>query len=128
MSLLKGQRPMAKTKKVEGQVVVKKERKPRVSSGPQMSVGQFLGVYTPLANEGKSAKEIAKAMNRPVTYVSMKATNLRKAINESALTPEQKAIQLAKVPELGHGRKGCALAAITAFSLPVPEPATEVVS
>ena len=113
---------MAK-KKVEGQVKV---RKARVSSGPQMSVGQFLSVYTPMANQGKSAKDIAAALNRPVTYVAMKATNLRKSINESSLTPEQKAIQLAKVPELGHGRKGCALAAITAFSLPTPEVETEV--
>lgn len=108
---------MAKRVKVEGQVVVKKIRKPRISSGPQMSIGQFLNVYTPMANQGKSAKEIAAAMSRPVTYVAMKATGLRKAINNSSLTDEQKAIQLAKVPSLGHGRKGCALAAITAFNL-----------
>ena len=116
---------MAKKAKVEGQVKV---RKARVSSGPQMSIGQFLSVYTPMANNGKSAKDIAAALGRPVTYVAMKATGLRKTINKSALTPEQKAEQLAKVPELGHGRKGCALAAITAFSLPTPEPTPETVS
>lgn len=83
--------------------------KPRKARRETISAAKFVEIYQPMALAGKSAKEIAAAMGRDETFVSVRATSLRKAIAKGCkaknFTEEQTAAALAKVPFLS-GRGG----------------------
>ena len=55
-----------------------------------IDAGSFLAIYAPLARDGKSAVEIGKALgltgdvDKIATYVSVKASSLRKALKQEA--------------------------------------------
>jgi hypothetical protein len=74
-----------------------------------INAAEFVKIYKPLAEAGKSAKEIGEALGRDATYVCVKATTLRAAIKTQCearkFSDEQTATALANVPKLS-GRGG----------------------
>lgn len=93
---------VAKTTKVAKTAKVAK--KPRRDKRDSIDVLDFLRVYTPMAREGKSAKEIGTALGRDEIYVCVKASQLRKKLAEQCkaenVSEENTARILAKVPKL----------------------------
>lgn len=89
---------MAKSKKVQS---AKKERRDSISAV------DFVKVYKPLAEAGKSAKEIGEAMSRDAEYVLVKAAQLRAVIAKQCeaanMSEDDKAKALAMVPGLRRG-------------------------
>lgn len=77
---------------------VRKERRDTINAA------KFVEVYKPMAEAGKSAKEIGAALGRDETYVCVKAAMLRKAIKTQAaarkLDAEATEKALAMVPKL----------------------------
>ncbi len=88
----------------------KKGAKPRKARRETINAAEFVRIYKPMAEAGKSAKEIAKAMDRDVAFVCVRATSLRKAIKKGCLakgfTPEQIEAALLNVPMLRGGGGG----------------------
>lgn len=87
----------------------KKTAKPRKERRETINAAEFVKIYKPMAEAGKSAKEIAAAMGRDVAFVAVRATSLRKAIRKGCeakgFTPEQIEAALLNVPML-RGRGG----------------------
>lgn len=106
---------------------VKTEKKAKVKKGVKkdkrakrdtIDLATFLGVYSKMALAGNTAKEIGFALNRDEAYVTVKASQLRKAIKEDATaTPEVKAERLAKVPKLKRGATASVMNTLDAFKL-----------